>query len=186
MEQCIHNIWFLLYYNISYFQTLEIFGFFHSSRCEVSILDGTSVIVKHILNPSEDGEGASPESKAIKSVQPQVSDSRTPNWAFYNNVSDVSPTFRHCRIHALCVCLLRSTVKAKKCYPHSWRFQHNWKAWPIPLSYTWSHCILRYWNFPRHFYCQIFKDDSESCCGTNGLPRGKHVNATREILSHGV
>ena len=35
--------------------------------------------VKHILSPFEDGEGASPESKAIKSVQPQVSDSRTPN-----------------------------------------------------------------------------------------------------------
>ena len=156
-EQCIHNISdFLLYYYIFYFQTLEIFGFFHSSRCEVSILDGTSVIVKHVLNPSEDGEGASPESKAIKSVQPQVSDSRTPNWAFYNNVSDVSPTFRHCRIHALCVCVLRSTAKAKKYYPHSWRFQHNWKAPRIPLSYTWSHCILRYWKFPRHFYSQIF------------------------------
>ena len=58
--------------------------------------------------------------------------------------------------YTLCVCVLRSTVKAKKCYPQSWRFQHNWKASRIPLSYTWSHCILRYWNFPRHFYSQIF------------------------------
>ena len=78
-----HSQYLIFYYIIIFFisvQTLEIFGFFHSSsRCEVSILDGTSVIVKHILNPSEDGEGASPESKAIKSVQPQVSDSRTPN-----------------------------------------------------------------------------------------------------------